>query len=156
MGQYNRTITIDVTPTITAGAYSANDVIGGLQTISITAGRGGVIRRINIADDDSEAAAMKLYIFDQLPTTTIADNAAFAPVIADLKKLIDVVTIVTGDYVTVNSNDYVIKKDLNIDYDADNPTDAVTSTFYVYAVVTATPTYTATSDLTFRYTVWID
>eukprot|EP00919_Chromeraceae_sp_WS-2016_P077523 GHVR01183488.1.p1 GENE.GHVR01183488.1~~GHVR01183488.1.p1 ORF type:complete len:153 (+),score=8.17 GHVR01183488.1:403-861(+) len=152
MGTYNRTVTIDVTPTITAGAYSANDVIGGLQTVYIGVGKGGTIRRVNIADDDSEEAAMTLYIFDQLPST-IADNAAFAPTFADLQKLVD--TVAVGTYVTVNSNDYSINKDLNIDYDTDN-TGGTDSTFYVYAVVTGTPTFTGTTDLTFRYTVWID
>jgi hypothetical protein len=151
---YNRNVTVETTPTITAGAYSANDVIGGLQTINVKAGFGGTIRRINVVDDDSEAAAMTLYVFDQQPSA-FADNAAFAPTVADLKKLVDTVAIATGDYVTINSNDYVIKKDINIDYDTEN-TGGTDSTFYVYAVVTGTPTYTATTDLTFRYTVWID
>jgi hypothetical protein len=146
--KYNRNVTVDNTPTITAGAYSANDVIGGLQTIEINASSGGTIRRVNLVDDDSEAAAMTLYFFDQQPST-IADNAAFAPTVADLKKLIGTVDIAAGDYVTVNSNDYVVVNNVNLDY-------AISDTIYVYAVVTGTPTYTATSDLTFRFTVWVD
>jgi hypothetical protein len=146
--KYNRNVTVDNTPTITAGAYSANDVIGGLQEIDINASSGGTIRRVNLIDDDSEAAAMVLYFFDQQPST-IADNAAFAPTVADLKKLIGTVTVGAGDYVTVNSNDYAVLNDINLDY-------AISDTIWVYAVVTGTPTYTATTDLTFRYTVWVD
>ena len=44
-------ITISQTPTVTAGAYAANDAVGGLLTFAKAArvaGRGGVIKGLKI------------------------------------------------------------------------------------------------------------
>jgi hypothetical protein len=149
---FNRTKTIEVTPVIDDDAYSAGDVVGGLIELDVaSAGGGGVIRRVMLIDDDSEGAALTLYFFDAEPTT-IADDAAYAPTVADLKKQIGIVEIATGDYVTQNGNDIVIKDgdDLNIDYES------IDGKLYAYIVCTATPTYTAVTDLTLRVTVWMD
>src|SRR5574343_384011 len=99
-----------VVPVITAGAYSANDVVGGLLTFQLApeapAGvnpASGFVRVVTISDDDNEKAALELHLFREAPTV-IADNAAFAPTFADLKKRVGSVVIAAGDYVTINSN----------------------------------------------------
>lgn len=154
-----RNKTISVAPTIDiVDAYTANDVIGGLMIFAVGGiGGGGSIRSILIADDDNEKAASTLYIFNEKPTT-IADDAAFAPTIADLKKLITTVTVEAGDYATVNSNAYAIlggHEDLATK-NMDVPFVAVDGNLYIYNVCTATPTYTAATDLTFAITVRLD
>ena len=130
-----------VAPTITAGAYSAGDVVGGLLTFDVSgAPEGSLLTRALLVDDDNEKPELTLYLFNASPTS-FADNAAFAPVVADLKKLITKITFATTDYVTVNSNAYALKEDLN------DLIPANTGSIYGYLVCTSTPTYAATSDV---------
>lgn len=145
---YGNRLVVNVTPTISTSIYAAGDVVGGLMTFPVaTAGGGGVINQIVITDDDNEKAQATLYIFDA-PPTSIADNAAFAPVIADLKLLVAVIAVASADFTTINSNAYAVKAGINQTYKG--------SSLYMYCVCTATPTYTAITDLTFRLTVSAD
>lgn len=152
MQLFNRTKTVDYPLTIDTDAYSANDVIGGLIKLDFSSpGGGGVIRRLMLIDDDNEGAVLTIYIFDQAPST-IADDAAFAPTVADLKKKIGTVSVVAADYETLNSNKMVTKDgdDLNIDFET------LSGNLWFYIVCTATPTYAAATDLTLRVTCWLD
>ena len=97
----------EVTPTITAGAYSQNDVMGGLLTFPVpsTAG-GGIINRISMIDDGQKKNVGKLHLFDDLPTT-IADNAAISGLaVGDLHNLLYVVTVAAGDWVDVDAGSH--------------------------------------------------
>lgn len=147
---FNQTRIIDVTPTITAGAYSAGDVIGGLIMFDVfSAGGGGTIRRIALLDADDEKAACKLYLFSA-PPAAVADNAPFAPNTTDQRKLVDVIPFGAGDYVSLNGDAYAVKRDLNIDYAAAD------GRLYAYLVCDGTPSYTSTGDLMLRLTAWED
>lgn len=143
-----RILEVTVTPTITAGAYSAADVVGGLLTFNLQSPSGcGYIDAVRIVDDDDEKAASKLYLFNAVPTT-IADNAALAGLaLADLKKLIGVVTIASASFITINSNAHFINNGLTIPYTTQ------TGALYGYLVCDATPTYTAVTDLAITLTV---
>lgn len=97
--------------TVGTSAYTAGDVVGGLLEFDISdASGGGIVNKIRLVDEDSQAEPYTLYIFNEAPTT-IANDAAFAGsvTVADLRKLIAVVSIVAGDYVTLNGFDYVHK-----------------------------------------------
>jgi len=148
---YAQTIkTIDVALTVATAAYTAGDVVGGLIALDLhSAGGGGQLRRVTLTDAASQAEPYTLYIFDQVPST-IADADPFAPTIADLKKLIATLSIVAGDYVTVNSLDYVIKDGLGIDFSAGN------GSLWAYLVAVSTPDYAAATDLALRFTAWVD
>jgi hypothetical protein len=75
---------VRVSPTVTAGAYTANDTLGGEQTIAAAArisGGGGVLTSIRmIAQDDSAnlwvANDVKVLIFQSNPAGTYTDNVA--------------------------------------------------------------------------------
>ena len=150
MTVFNKNQIVNVTPTITAGAYSANDVVGGLITLLVPSlGGGSTLRRVVVIDDDNEKAALNIYVFTAQPSA-IADNAAFAPTVADLQKLIAVIPVAAADYTTVNSNAYAIVPDLGIDVALNG------GYVYAYVVCTGTPAYTATTDLTFRFGFWLD
>jgi len=130
---------------VTAGAYSDGDVVGGLLNLSDLAGAGGggLITQVLLTDDAAQTAVFQLWLFDGEPTG-IADNAAFAPVIADLAKVVDVIDIAASDYETVNSNEYALKK-------LDTPAVHGSGQLYGYLVLNgSTPTYAATSDLTLK------
>lgn len=149
MAKYNDTRSQKITPTISTSAYADGDVIGGLINLGsvLLNSNGGILRRVVLVDDDSEGAALNMYFFDEQPSS-IADNAAFAPTLADLQKLVGVVEIAGGDYITVNGNDYVIKSAVNIDWEGD---------LYLYMVTNgSTPTYTTTSDLYLKFYAWSD
>lgn len=153
---YNRQKVITASPTIDTNAYTANDVVGGLLTFDISnAGGGGVVRWARVVDDDNEKAELTLYLFNAAPTT-IADDAAFAPVVADLKNYVGKVLFEVADYETINGNavamiGHGVSTDLvNIDFPSSS------GNLYGYLVCTATPTYTAATDLTISLGVWLD
>ena len=151
-GIFNKTKTINPGVVCTAGAYSSGDVIGGLLTLPVSsAGGGGVIRRLMLVDDDNDGNIITFYFFTSAPDT-IADNAPYAPTVADLKKQIGSVAIVAADYSTQNSNKIVIKDgdDLNIDYQITG------ENLFAYMVAGEAITKTATTDFDLRVTVWQD
>jgi hypothetical protein len=138
------------------GAYSANDVIGGLLTFDVhNAGGGGIVRWARLVDDDNEKAELTLYLFNSSPTA-ILDDAAFAPVVADLKNYIGKILFQAADYETINSNavaliGHGVSTDfLNIDFTTDS------GNLFGYLVATATPTYTAVTDLHISLGLWLD
>ena len=153
---FGRQKSITTALTVDTNAYTANDVVGGLLTFNVAnAGGGGLIRWASVVDDDNEKAELTLYLFDQAPTA-IADDAAFAPAIADLKKYIGKILFEAADYQTINGNavamlGHGVSTDfLNIDFNT------VDGNIYGYLVCTGTPTYTAATDLTLRLGVWLD
>lgn len=133
----SRAIVLDVSLTPDTNIYTAGDVVGGLITFPLPLGRtmeGGILQSVVLIDDDSEAAALTLYLFDAQPSA-IADQAAFAPTYADLQKLIRPVAFASADYVTVGSDDYIIVDDINGVLPVNQ--------LYGYLVCAGTPTYAA-------------
>jgi len=93
-------------PTITAGAYSANDAVGGLITFTDAIHpeyAGGVVQTITIIDDALQNAEFELHLFDQTFTAT-SDNAAFDPTDDDLENYIGYVLVTTADYAAFTDN----------------------------------------------------
>ena len=139
-----------MTPTIGTDAYTANDVVGGLLTFDVLeAGGGGTVRHAYIIDDHSEGANLRLYIFRDLPST-IADDAAFAPTVADLKKLVARVEFAGADFVTLNGNDWQMV-DVDKSFEAGGP-----NKLYGYLVDESGGTWAAATDLTIGLVVWAD
>ena len=93
---------LSITPTITAGAYTAGDVVGGKLSFPMRHEQnGGFIFRFVVVDDDNVGATLTAWFFQNDPTT-IADNAALALSVADLAKSFYKTTIST--YTTHNGN----------------------------------------------------
>jgi len=105
-----------LTPTIIATPYTANTVVGGLLSLLGVPAQ-GVIRDILVNIDGAITPALDLYFFDSAPTTII-DNAAFAPSYADQGKMLtgDKISIVSGDYQSLNSKTRAHKVAINRDY----------------------------------------
>lgn len=143
-------IKVTLYPTITAGAYSAGDVVGGLLSFAFASGRGasGIVRDVRIADDDDEKAACKLWLFERQPTA-FADNAAFAPTMADLKYCAGVIAIAAADYTTVNSNAWAGIHEIGYDFTIEQ------GTLYGYLVCDATQSFTAATDLAITLTAYL-
>ena len=131
---------IDISIVPDTSAYATNDVIGGKLTFSPDAKK-GIIQAVSICDDDNEGAQYVLWLFSVV-TTTIADNAPFAPVLADLNQLMGRVTITTADYVTVNSlKSSHVGLSNQIEFN---------NNFEGYLVSTDTPTFAASKQVNIR------
>jgi len=146
--RFNELLIVDSTPTLDTNAYSANDVLGGLLTLAVCKpGGAGILRHVDVVDDDNQKIAGKLHIFNAQPTALL-DDAEFLPVVADLKKRIGQIQVNAADYVTWNSNAQAFVRDQNIDFvTADG-------SLYVYYSTDGTPTHAATG-LRFRFIFWI-
>lgn len=140
-------ITISQTPTITAGAYSAGDTVGGLLTFANAArvaGLGGVIKNMLIIDDAQQSVELELWLFNQT-FTPIADNAPWAPSVADLENLIAIITTESGDWFE-SSNQGVADVEASKRFDLI----AAGTSLFGQLVTRATPTFVATTDLTVK------
>lgn len=156
LGQVGGTTTnIIVTPTITAGAYSAGNCVGGLQTLTSAmrvSGGSGAWAKLNITDHANQKAAMTVLVFKSSPAGTFTDHAAFPTMTAADNQLVAAtVTIATSDWTTVGGSAYCTK------VVGPMPVSATGSANLFAAVNTSgTPTYAATSDLTFNYGFFVD
>lgn len=146
MAVYQSTRTITVTPTVTAGAYAAGDVVGGLLTFDAGIDR-GTIQSVVIVDNSGQAPAMNLYFFNDTPTT-IADNAAISG-LTDADNLLFIGKVATGTFDTNVNASYT--GGVNLAYSLDG------NLLSAYLVTNAsTPTLTATDDITIRVTIRAD
>lgn len=141
-----------VTPTITAGAYSANDALGGLMEFSDAVNehsRSGIITNLLIVDKAGQSAAIDVFLFDATFTAT-ADNAAWPTTNPSETVIgtncIGVISVTSGDYKTYNGGSLA-------SVTLTKPIKVSGTTLYAQAVVRDTPTYAATSDLTFRLSI---
>lgn len=93
-------VTRTLTPTVTAGAYTADDVVGGLLEFPLAAranGLGGLITGVTIVDDAGAESEMELWVFNTEPDA-IADNAAFAPTEDDLHAFAGSISTADGSW----------------------------------------------------------
>jgi len=140
------TVTVTQTPTITAGAYSAKDAVGGLLTFASAARVSGgkiTIQSVTVTDLAAQSATLVLVLFDQTFTAT-ADNAAFDPSDADLANCVGIIPIYSSDYQAFADNGVATVRNIGL-----TVTLAVTSLFG-QLMCTGTPTYASTSDLTVK------
>lgn len=148
-----RTKTITATPTITAGAYAANDAVGGELTFTDAlreSGGSGVILDVVITDKAKQNAALKLVLFSQTFTET-ADNAAMTVTDADLVSCLGVIDIAAGDYDDFADNSVATVTGVNLGVVASG-----SANLFGQLYTTGTPTYVSTSDLQVRLVVLQD
>jgi len=139
--------TISQTPTVTAGAYSAGDAVGGLLTFANAArvsGGGGAIKDVLLVDDAGQDAELELWLFDRT-FTAMADNAAWAPSEADLEHLVTVIS--TEDSARgwmAAGTPSAIEIEVARRYDLNG------TSLFGQLVTRGTPTFAATDDLTVK------
>ena len=136
-------ISVSQTPAVTAGAYSANDTVGGLLTFVNAARRGGgVIKDVIIIDDNGQDAELELWLFNAT-FTAIADNDAFDISQADSRKLVAIISTSDGAWFATGTESAAVVE-CSQRYDL---TSTGTSLFG-QLVTRGTPTYAATDDVT--------
>ncbi len=141
--KHNTTFLKTLTPTLDTNAYTAGDVLGGVQTIADLPA--GVWRHLKIVDKAAQATGMRIWFFRADPD--IADDVAFSPTDSELDDAACFYTINAGKYITptggANSIAFVSP---NIDI-------VTAGTYYVYLETLGTPTY-AEESLTLEFTFW--
>jgi hypothetical protein len=127
---------ISVPLTVTNGAYSIGDAVGGLITFAGTvsgAGKHGIIYDITLSGVAALAYHLWLLPAD-LAAGTVADNAAFAPAAADVAGCKGIVAIAAADYAAPQSAFNVASVTKLIAYSC------VATSLYGYLVADATTT----------------
>ena len=129
-----------VTPTVTAGAYGANDVVGSLLTFSGL--RNGTLQAITICDNATQAVDYLLVLFESQPNV-IDDADTYDIQDADLHK------IIYQDSLTSSSNRQAFTDNsYHYLYGLSVPIWSAGGTVYGFLITPGTPTYAATSDIT--------
>lgn len=128
--------------TVTAGAYSAGDVVGELIIFPNAAretGGGGVIKDVEIIDDAGQDAEMELWLFGAA-ITDVADNAPWAPTESDLHQLVGIISTVNGAWFAAGTPS-AARVECSQRYDC------VYDHLYGKLVTRGTPTFAATDDV---------
>jgi hypothetical protein len=144
-----------VTPTIDTNAYSTGDVIGGKLVLTGAAARNGIITNVTVWDDDGEKDQLDFFFFSGTLTGTsgYTDNAAFAVNAADKAKLFAVISVATTDYFDAGADAVATKHNVATAIRTNN---SGNSDITVIAVIRASTTYTAATDLRFEFGVLYD
>lgn len=93
-------LSVTATLTVTNGAYTTQDVVGGLITFANAVSANGkecVLNSLELVGTTS-AIAFELWFFNADLATPLADNAAFAIVAADQPKILGIVPISSADF----------------------------------------------------------
>lgn len=148
---------IAVTPTITAGAYTTGQQLGGVQTltnVSVDSRTGANLSDVFIVDASKQSLPMDILIFGESPTLTSVDNGAFALSAANAAKAIAIVTVVAGDWKTSSAQAFANVANLGrvvIPAASGVVTGTSPKTLYAVAVARGSATFTATTALKFIY-----
>jgi hypothetical protein len=135
-------ILAEATPTVTAGAYSTGDAVGGIMEFK-GAKEYGLIHNVFIFDSSNQQKDLDLVLFSATPTTPTADNAAFAIAAGDNAKVVGVIPITTHKALDGDSS-ASYANGLSLPFKAN----ATTGILYGQLVSrTSAPTYTSTSAL---------
>ena len=129
---------IKVTLTVTNGAYSISDVVGGLITfgnaVRVSGGK-SVINSVKLAG--VSALAYELWLLNADIATPAEDNAAFTIVVADEPKVLGIIPIAATDYYAAQSAFNVANpRQVGLQVQAAPGT----TTIYAYLKATATTT----------------
>lgn len=137
---------ITLTPTITAGLYTANDCVGGKLTLAKAirnAGWVSLLQSFTIIDLGMQNAAMSIYLFTADPATgTYTNDAELDIHDTDIALCIGCFNVLVGDYLSAKDNSIACITNLGILCMATTGT-----TLYALMKTTGAPTYTSTSDL---------
>ena len=135
---------VRVTPTVTAGAYSANDVVGATLTFSGIPDKGFIVS-LTVVDQAKQAGAYQLVLFDSLPTN-IADNGAYDIADADLPKIVGAIHLTDtagADKFDFSDNKIYMRQALVIPYRLAGGS----TSLYGFLIALGSPTFAATTDV---------
>ncbi|HUR52947.1 MAG TPA: hypothetical protein VMZ71_02365 [Gemmataceae bacterium] len=156
--QYGNTRLHKIVPVIDGAVYTAEDCVGGLNTLDLGATTGrGVLKDITVVDLDNQKAALQIIFFGLLPDATFTNNAAFPNLsAADLLKVIGEVAIAAADYVTFNARAVATVEFSKILLAMRNDAKRENRTVYFAIKTSGTPDYSAVDALTLQIGTLLD
>lgn len=138
-----------VAPTVTAGAYTGGDIMGGLLTFNVSkiAENPVLITGVQVACKAAVTPNLKLILFSADPSsTTKTDNAAYSLAAADAFKVITVIDLSGETWVDHGTPNTIEKTNLGIVADLVSETGAL----YALLIDDTGVTLTSTSDIQVR------
>lgn len=131
-----------VTPTITAGAYTAGFEVGGLMTFAVGGAGSGVLQSIKVTCKSVQTTALYLNIFDTNPSnSTWTDHAAPAINAADVFSLIGAYPL-TSPYSGLGTHTVWTLDGIGASF--------VGANLYGVLVAVSTPTFASTTGITVK------
>lgn len=141
---------VAVTPAITAGAYTALDIVGAIQTIASAARASAkevILQSVVITDLAALTQAFTIWFFNANPSNgTYTDNLALDIHDTDLGMCIGLVKVAATDYASAADNSVAVVRNIGLVLKP-----AVTSLFAIAQCTGTAPTYASVADLTFKY-----
>lgn len=133
-------------PTITAGAYSAGDAVGGLLTfdLSLNNFNEATIFTASLVDLGKQSVTINLILFTQTFAAT-ANNAPFDPVDADMDNYLGSIQFAAGNYTAFNDSSACSVLAIGLAYYSTDPLGRIYGQLHL--PVGSAPTYTSTQDL---------
>ena len=136
------TTEVCVTPIVTAGAYTAGYVVGGLITLpgAFLSANSGVLQSVRLTSKSAQTAEFDVTFFSAQPATVFTDKAAPSIAAADVA-LVQPPIKLTGASTGLGTG---------TTYGADaisRPINEVGSSAYALITTTGTPTFASTSDV---------
>lgn len=147
---------LSATPTISTSAYTADDQLGDIKTLTaavLTEGGTGVIQSVAITDASKQEVALNILVFSSSPTVTSSDNGTLAISAAELaSKFLGHIAVAAADYTTLNAASVATVKGVSL------PVKSTTGSKDLYFICQAvgTPTYTTTTALTLTFGILQD
>jgi hypothetical protein len=136
---------------VTAGAYTANDSVGGLLKFSnalCPESGGGVINSVMVTDKAGNQVQYGLVLYQSLPSGTFTNDAGVDPADADLLLQLPPITIMSSDCRAYTDNGVCALTGLDSSvYSITPSSSSVAGTFYGVLITDGTPTYASTSDV---------
>ena len=143
-------IHVTVTPTITAGAYTEDDVIGAIQTLTNAArvsGKPTTLDTLVITDLAMQDADMVLWFFNANPANgTYTDNLAYDIHDTDLAMCVGWVDVASSDYKDATDNSVACVRNIGL-----KMTPNASRNLFCIAQTKVGDTWATTSDVSFIY-----
>lgn len=135
-------------PVTTAGAYSANDQVGGLMTLKtgVDGKHPATLLDIKVLDKASQKAALVIWFFSKV-VSVAGDNAAHSVSDADMAFCLGHRAIPETKYADTALNAFATDENIGLGGLAPDPANGTNGTIYALIETTGTPTYGSTSDL---------
>ena len=144
------TTVVSVTPTVTAGGYTALDIVGAIQTIAAAtrvSGEPTILLSITVTELNKQNVELTIFFFNANPGTgTYTDNIALTIHDTDMALCIGEVQELAADYRSASASSVATVSNIGLPL-----MPAATSLFAIAQASSAAPTYASTSDLTLRY-----
>ncbi len=146
-----QTFCTTVSPTVTAGAYSSGQDIGGKLTFTgalRNSTRSGMLVSVSVVDQAAQTADLEVVLFNDNPSsTTFTDAATLDIADADMAKIAGVISLGSTSRFSYADNGIKYIGSLAIPLQGGQASGTASRTVYAALVSRGTPTFAASTDV---------